>query len=106
MDKIIEWCTGEVTKVSNGSNLRNIGNSPKYYRKGSAVDVQWEADAAKGEGISYSIAEIKKTLFNCYDEFGWRLHYDIPWNLIPLQAAYKAKENNVEEESTQCERKE
>ena len=38
-DEIIEWCTGEVTNVSNGSNLRNIGNSPKYYRKGGAVEV-------------------------------------------------------------------
>ena len=38
-DEIIEWCTGEVTKVSNGSNLRNIGNGPKYYRKGGAVEV-------------------------------------------------------------------
>lgn len=99
-DEMIEWCAGEATKVSNGSNLRNIGNGPKYQRKGGAVEVQWEADTAKGEGISYSIAEIKKTLFNCCDEFGWRLHYDMPWNSTPLQAACKAKENNVEEEST------
>ena len=98
-DEIIEWYTGEVTKVSNGSNLRNIGNGPKHHRKGGAVQVQWDADAAKEEDISYSIVEIKKTLFNCCDEFSWRLCFDIPWNLIPLQAACKAKENNDKEES-------
>ena len=83
-DEIIEWCTGKVTKVSNGSNLRNIGNGPKYFRNGGAIEVQWDADAAKGEDVSYSIVEIKKTLFNCYDEFGWRLYFDIPWNSLPL----------------------
>ena len=95
----IEWCTGEVTKVSNGSNLRNAGNGPKYHRKGGAVEVQWEANEEKGEDISYSIVEIKKTLFNCYKECGWRLHFDIPWNSLPLQAACKAKENEEDQES-------
>ena len=39
-NEIIEWCTGKVTKVSNGSNLRNTGAGPKHYRKGGAVEVQ------------------------------------------------------------------
>ena len=97
-DEIIEWCTGEVTKISTGSNLRNTGAGPKYCRKGGAVEVQWEADLSKGEEVSYSIVEIKKSLFNCYEEFGWRLFFDIPWNSIPLQAAYEAKEKIAESE--------
>ena len=99
-NKIIEWCTGQVTKVSNGSNLKNIRNGPRHFRKGGAVEVQWDADAAKSQDVSYSIVEIKKTLFNCYDEFGWRLYFDAPWNSIALQAACKAKKNNDEEEFT------
>ena len=99
-DGFIEWCNGTVHKVSNGNNLRNTTNGSKHYKKGGAVEVKWDADASKNEDVSYSIVQIKKTLFNCYDEFGWRLFFDVPWNSIPLQMACKAKEKNNEEEST------
>ena len=77
-DEIIEWCMGEVTKVSNRTNLRNLGNRLKYYRKNAAVEVQWDTDASNNEDVIYLIVEIKKTLFNCYNEFGWHLFFDIP----------------------------
>lgn len=98
--KIIEWCAGQATKVSNGSNFKNIRNGPRYFRKGGAVEAQWDANAVKSQDVSYSIVEIKKTLFNYCNKFGWRLHFDAPLNSIALQAACKAKNNNDEEEFT------
>ena len=103
-DELIEWCTGTVVNTSDGNNLRNTTNAnanrPEYYKKGGAVDVKWDTDASKNEDDSYSIVKIKKTLFNCYDEFGWRLFFDVPWNSIPLQMACKEKEKNNDTEST------
>ena len=86
-EETMEWCTGVVTKVSNGSNLRNPGRGPKFYKKEGAAEVKQEADPSKGEETSYSIVEIRKTLFNQYAEFGWRLYFDVEQNSKPLQAA-------------------
>ena len=37
----MEWCTGIITKVSDGANLRNTSVSvPKFYRKGDAVEIE------------------------------------------------------------------
>ena len=63
-NEIIEWCAGSVSKVSNGTNLRNTGKGSKFCRKGGAVEVQWDGDPSIDEDFSYSIVEIKKTLFN------------------------------------------
>ena len=94
-----QWCTGTVVAVSNGRNLNN--DKGKYYSKGAAVDIQWHADSDKGEEISFSVIRIKKTLFNCYDEFGWRMYFDVEWNNIALQAAREDEMHDEEPEITQ-----
>ena len=100
-DEIIEWCTGTVTIVGNGNNLRNPGKGPRHYRKGGGTEVQWDADISKGDEISFSIVKIKKTLFNCYEEFSWRLFFDIAWNSKALQIACKESEKINDEELSQ-----
>ena len=47
----------------------------------------------RGKEVRYLIVEIKKTLFNCYDEFSLYLFFSIPWNLKLLLALYNAKED-------------
>ena len=65
----MEWYKGNVKRVSDGTNLRNAsGSGPTFYKKGGAVEIEWHADEDKGEKITYSIEEIKKSLFNSYEE--------------------------------------
>ena len=67
----MEQRTKAITKVSGGGNLRNAsGSGPKFYRKGGAVEFEWCTNEEKEEEVSYSIVEIKKTLFNSYVESG------------------------------------
>ena len=83
VDKTVtmEWHTGTVKKVSDGSNLRNAsGSAPKFYKNGDDVDIEWYTDEDKGEEISCSIAEIKKILLNCYEESALRLFFDTQCN--------------------------
>ena len=78
---MMEWGTRTITRVSDSANLRNTNaTGPKFYRKGGAMEVEWFEDEANGEEISYSIVEIKKTLFNSYVNIGWRLFFDAEWN--------------------------
>ena len=99
---VIEWCTGTVVRLSDGSNLRNTtGKGPKYHRKGSAVEIKWHADEEKGEEVSYSVVEIKKTMFNCYADTGWRLFFNVRWNNKMLQSKYNIKNKNDDEERSQ-----
>ena len=57
-------------KVINSINLKNTGKGDMCHRKDGAVEVQWDDDMSKVEEISFSIVEIKKTLFNRHQEFG------------------------------------
>ena len=85
-DEHMEWCTGKITRIGNGSNMRNnSGFGPKFYRKGGAAEIEWVADESKNEDVSYAIVKIDKKDFNTYVEHGWRLHFDVPWSNVPLQ---------------------
>lgn len=44
----------------------------RNYGKVKPAEVQWYVDDDKGEQISFSVVQINKDVFNCYDEFGWR----------------------------------
>ena len=59
----MEWCKVTVKRVSDGTNLRNAsGSGPMFCKKVGAVGIEWRADQDKGEKITYSIEEIKKSL--------------------------------------------
>ena len=85
---ILEWCTGTVTRVSDGKNIRTMGNEKnKFYKKGGAVEIQWHADESKGEDISYSIVTTCKGNFNKNIETSWRLYFNVPWNIYAIANA-------------------
>ena len=69
-DEIVERHAGKIMKVSNGRNIENPGKGNVFCRKDSAVEVEWDDDRSKVEGMRFSIVEIKKTLFNRRQEFG------------------------------------
>ena len=55
---MIEWDTGTIIRVSDGTNLRNTNATrPKLHRKGGDLEVEWLADEENGEEISYSIVD-------------------------------------------------
>ena len=54
-DDVIEWCTGEIMKVRNGSNLENLGKGNIFHRKDGVEEVQWEEDVSKVKEIRFSI---------------------------------------------------
>ena len=87
----MQW-TGTVTKVNDGTNLLN--DKGRNYGKGKAAEVQWHADDDKGEEISFYVVQIKKSVFNCYVEFGKRMFFDGAWNNLALQDALDDEENN------------
>ena len=90
-----EWCTGTIVRVSNGKNLETpIPTGPKYYRKGGAAEVRWDANLDNGESESYAIVTMHKTLFNVYKVNGWRLFFDIPWSHKPLGSAIRNEGDN------------
>ena len=65
----MEQCKGTVKRVGDSTNLCNaIGSGPMLYEKGGTVEIEWHADEDKGEKITHSIEEIKKSLFNSYEE--------------------------------------
>ena len=98
-DEIIEWCTGNIMKVGNSSNLENPGKDISFHRKDGAVEIQRDDNASKAEWVSFYIVETKKTLFNRCQQFGWRLYFDIPWNQKALQVACYGQENDDDVES-------
>ena len=62
------------------------------------AEVKWHANNITEEEEISTVVEFQKTRFNSCKECGWRLFYDIPWNSIPLQAKFNARENNSEDE--------
>ena len=100
INETMEQCTGIITKVSNGVNLRSMGRGPKFYRKDAAIGVQQDADVTKGKESTWSIVEIKKSLFNKYEEFRGRLYFDIAQNSKLLQIVLNHEKNYDEEESS------
>ena len=64
-----EWCTGTVTKASDGSSLVNDGNG-RFYSKGWVLELQWHDDADIGEDIRFTIEKIYKTKFNRHVQTG------------------------------------
>jgi len=57
-NETIEWYVGLITKVSNNSNLKNLGKFLKFYREDSTMKVQWGTNVSKGKDKSYSIVKI------------------------------------------------
>jgi hypothetical protein len=66
--EIMEWSTGTVLEVSNGSNLYQ---GCRAYCKDGAVEVQWNANEENNKETSTSIIEIKTSVFNSYVEHSW-----------------------------------
>ena len=67
---MIEWCARTVTRVSDGTNLRNTNNTgPKFYGKVGAVEVEWLADEDNGDEISY-LKLIKPCLIHMLNAVG------------------------------------
>ena len=62
------------------------------------MEIEWHADEEKGERISYSIEEIKKSLFDSYKESAWCLYFDMRWNNKLLQSKHEAVHNDDTEE--------
>ena len=62
----IEWCTGKIILVSNGSDMRNATrNGPRFHKEGGAANAECAANASKGVEISYLIAKfVKKNIYS------------------------------------------
>ena len=95
---MIEQYCRVVTDISNGTNLKE---GVRYYRKNSAVEIEWDTNEDIGEEVIRSIIKLNKLVFNTYIEYAQRLDLGIAQSNIPLQAVYNTREKNNNQEFTQ-----
>ena len=81
-NETLEWRAGTIATVSNGRNLQN-GN--RRCRKLGAAEVRWNDNDITGCEEHCVVVDFQRTRFNSYEEHGWRLFFDAPWNTNPCK---------------------
>ena len=69
------WSAGEVILVSDGTNIIIPGKWRAKFKKGEAVMMRWDADAARNEVVTESAARLQHSKWNpkgVQEAGGWR----------------------------------
>ena len=73
---------------------KNVQNGAKFFIKWGAAEFRWHANNFTENEERVTVVEIQKSRFNSYEEHGWRLFFDVPWNHKPLQASFLSLKND------------
>jgi hypothetical protein len=75
----LRWCQGEVTLVSDGSNLPIPNKRNAKYKAGEAVAIRWDANEECNELPSETVQKLPKSKWNPkkHCEGGWRLDVEV-----------------------------
>ena len=69
-------------------------NGATFFRKWGTPEVRWHANNFNENKERVAVVETQKIRFNSYEEYGWRLFFEVTWNHKPLQASFLSSEND------------